>query len=79
MPDTALPFVLMATRTGQTTHLGVRSPIVAWHEPAMLPAFTLCSRLAVGFAPGQVADVGCLTCLWAAPNYMGWPAFTVAR
>jgi hypothetical protein len=73
-----LPFVLVATRTGKATHLGVRSPVVAWHQPSTLPAFTLCMRLAVGFAPGEVADVACLDCLWAAPKFMGWPAFTDA-
>jgi len=73
----SLPFHIVTTRTGKKTHLALNTPAIAGHAPGRLPSQTLCSSAVTGASPAHIADVECLTCLFAAPQFMAMPSFGV--
>lgn len=70
-----LPFRTVKTITGETTHLGLSTPLVPGHAPGKLPAWTLCGHLAGSESTTPIGEITCRRCLFAAPRYMTWPAF----
>ncbi|SDY63977.1 hypothetical protein SAMN05661080_04135 [Modestobacter sp. DSM 44400] len=73
------PFQTVTSPADELTHLVLHSPAMPGHRPEELPRATLCGGRSSGWHASSPGEVGCLTCLYSAPQFMALPGFWVIR